>query len=172
MHVVYCEGLNTKYFQLLVISIIVLSVFTSGCTEITGTTGEMSKTSTGGSFENEWVKFQYPPELVILDNSNSTDCRLEIYNSSNTSIENQVGEIFTYKSNRTVITSTFYKGKMVTIADKYAFKIEDGLLVCTYVFLTSGDIDVPTLILNFDAKKYRDSYQKIADSMVIKKVSS
>jgi hypothetical protein len=132
----------------------------------------MAKTSTGGTFENEWVKFQYPPELVVLDNSNSTDCKLGIYNSSNTTIENQIGEIFYYKSNRTVITSTFYKGTRITMSDKYGLKIEDGLQVCSYVFLTSGDIDVPTMIVNFDAQKYRDAYQKIADTLVVKKISS
>ncbi|NYB53077.1 MAG: hypothetical protein HVN35_11045 [Methanobacteriaceae archaeon] len=144
----------------------------SGCIELIGTADPMEKTSTGGNFENEWVKFQYPPEMVVLDNSNSTECKLEIYNSSNTSIENLAGEIFYYKSNRTVISSTFYKGKKVTIADKTGLKIEDGLQVCCYVFLTAGDIDVPTMILTFDAQRYRDAYQKIADSMVIKKISS
>lgn len=132
----------------------------------------MGKTSSGGTFENEWVKFQYPPDMVVLDNSNSTDCKLEIYNCSNICIENQVGEVFYYKSNRTVITSTFYNGKRITMADKSGLKIEDGLQVCSYVFLTSGDIDVPTMILTFDAQKYRDAYQKIADTMVIKKISS
>ena len=149
-----------------------MAVAISGCTELTGNTGAMAKTSTGGSFENDWVKFQYPSEMVVLDNSNSTDCKLEIYNSSNTAIENLVGEVFYYKSNRTVITSTFYKGNRITMADKSGLKIEDGLQVCSYVFLTSGDIDVPTMIVNFDAQKYRDAYQKIADTMVIKKISS
>ena len=58
------------------------------------------------------------------------------------------------------------------MADKYGLKIEDGLQVCSYVFLTSGDIDVPTMIVSFDAQKYRDAYQKIADTMVVKKISS
>lgn len=153
--------------------VIILSTVTvCGCADFSGSTGVVAKNSTGGTFENEWVKFQYPPQLVIVDNSNSTDCRLEVYNSSSTIIENQVGEIFSYKSNRTVITSTFYKGKLVNISNKTGLKLEDGLQVCSYVFLTSGDIDVPTLILNFDAQKYRDVYQKIADTLEVKKISN
>jgi len=106
-----------------------------------------------------------------MDNSNSTHCKLEIYNSSSTNIENLVGEVFYCKSNRTDLSS-FTKRKSITIADKSGIKIEDGLQVCSYVFLTSEYTDVKTMIVNFDAQKYRDAYQNVADSMVIKKISS
>lgn len=147
------------------------AVAVSGCTDLTGTTGAINKTSTGGNFENEWVKFQYPCELFVLDQSNSTHCKLEIYNSSSTNIENMVGEVFYCKSNRTDL-STFTRRKSITIADKTGLKIEDGLQVCSYVFLGSEYTDVKTMIVNFDAQKYRDAYQKVADTMVIKKVSN
>jgi len=130
-----------------------------------------NNTSTGGNFENEWVKFQYPSGLFIVDNSNSTHLRLEFYANSNTTIENLVGEVFYCKSNRTDMSS-FTKRKSISIADKSGVKIEDGLQVCSYVFLTSDYTDVKTMILNFDAKNYRDAYQTVADSMVIKKISS
>ncbi|MCC7550186.1 MAG: hypothetical protein KO316_01640 [Methanobacterium sp.] len=152
----------------MIILLVSMGVAISGCTDITGTTGTL-KTSTGGTFENEWVKFQYPADLVIVDNSNSTKCNLEIYNSSNTTIENMVGEVFYYKSNKTDMQS-FTKRKSISIAGKSGFKIEDGLQVCSYIFLTSGDIDVKTMIINFNAQKYRDAYQKIADTMEIKKI--
>lgn len=128
-----------------------------------------NKTSTGGNFENEWVKFQYPSELFVVDNSNKTHLRLELYANSNTTIENLVGEVFYCKSNRTDL-STFTRRKSITIADKSGVKIEDGLQVCSYVFLTSDYTDVKTMILNFDAKNYRDAYQEVADSIVIKKI--
>ncbi|CDG65057.1 MAG: hypothetical protein PWQ15_1759 [Methanobacterium sp.] len=128
-----------------------------------------NKTSTGGNFENEWVKFQYPSELFVVDNSNKTHLRLELYANSNTTIENLVGEVFYCKSNRTDL-STFTRRKSITIADKSGVKIEDGLQVCSYVFLTSDYTDVKTMILNFDAKNYRDAYQAVADSIVIKKI--
>jgi len=162
------RGISTKYYQLMIILLVSMGVAISGCTDITGTTGTL-KTSTGGTFENEWVKFQYPADLVIVDNSNSTKCNLEIYNSSNTTIENMVGEVFYYKSNKTDMQS-FTKRKSITIAGKSGFKIEDGLQVCSYIFLTSGDIDVKTMIITFNAQKYRDAYQKIADTMEIKKI--
>jgi hypothetical protein len=152
----------------MIILLVSMGVAISGCTDITGTTGTL-KTSTGGTFENEWVKFQYPADLVIVDNSNSTKCNLEIYNSSNTTIENMVGEVFYYKSNKTDMQS-FTKRKSISIAGKSGFKIEDGLQVCSYIFLTSGDIDVKTMIINFNAQKYRDAYQKIADTIEIKKI--
>jgi len=162
------RGMSTKYYHTIIFLLIFMCVAISGCTDLTGTTGSL-KTSTGGTFENEWVKFQYPHDLVIVDNSNSTRCKLEIYNSSNTVIENMVGEVFYYQSNKTDLKS-FTKRKSITIAGKSGFRIEDGLQVCSYVFLTSGDIDVKTLILNFNAQKYRDTYQKIADTMEIKKI--
>ncbi|BDZ68816.1 hypothetical protein [Methanobacterium ferruginis] len=162
------RGISTKYYQLMIILLVSMGVAISGCTDITGTTGTL-KTSTGGTFENEWVKFQYPADLVIVDNSNSTKCNLEIYNSSNTTIENMVGEVFYYKSNKTDMQS-FTKRKSISIAGKSGFKIEDGLQVCSYIFLTSGDIDVKTMIITFNAQKYRDAYQKIADTMEIKKI--
>ena len=162
------RGISTKYYHLMIILLVSMGVAISGCTDITGTTGTL-KTSTGGTFENEWVKFQYPADLVVVDNSNSTKCNLEIYNSSNTTIENMVGEVFYYKSNKTDMQS-FTKRKSISIAGKSGFKIEDGLQVCSYIFLTSGDIDVKTMIINFNAQKYRDAYQKIADTMEIKKI--
>ena len=148
-----------------------MTVFVSGCTDFTGTAASVNKTSTGGNFENEWVKFQYPSQLFIVDNSNSTNCKLEIYNSSNTIIENMIGEVFYCKSNRTDL-STFTKRKSITIGGKSGIKIEDNLQVCSYVFLNSDYTDVQTLILNFNAQNYRDTYQKIADTMVIKKIPS
>ncbi|MFA0832576.1 hypothetical protein [Methanobacterium formicicum] len=141
----------------------------SGCTDLTGTAATVNKTSTGGNFENEWVKFQYPSQLFIVDNSNSTNCKLEIYNSSNTIIENMIGEVFYCKSNRTDLSS-FTKRKSITIGGKSGIKIEDNLQVCSYVFLNSDYTDVPTLILNFNAQNYLDTYQKIADTMDIKKI--
>lgn len=154
----------------MIILLILGTVAVSGCTDLSGAT-TVNKTSTGGNFENEWVKFQYPSDLVILDNSNSTHCKLEIYNSSNTIIENMVGEVFYCQSNRTDLSS-FTKRTSIKIADKSGIKIEDGLQVCSYVFLTSEYTDVKTMILNFDAQKYREAYQKVADTMVIKKISS
>lgn len=128
-----------------------------------------NKISTGGNFENQWVKFQYPSHLFILDKSNSTHFRVEIYNSTNTIIENMVGEVFNYQSNRTDL-SYFTRAKRITIADKSGIKIEDGLLVCSYVFLSPEYINTKTMILNFDARNHRDAYQKIADTIVVKKV--
>ncbi len=156
---------------LILVAFILVIVFVSGCTDITGTTAQVNKTTTGGNFENEWVKFQYPSQLFILDNSNSTHCKLEIYNSSNTSIENMIGEVFYCKSNRTDLSS-FTTRKSITIGGKSGIKIEDNLQVCSYVFLNSDYTDVQTMILNFNAKNYLDAYQKIADTMVIKKISS
>ncbi len=147
---------------------VVGSVIISGYPNIMGNNSN-TKTSTGGNFENQWVKFQYPSQLVILDNSNSTHFRVEVYNSTNTTIENMVGEVFYYKSNRTDL-SCFTRAKRITIADKSGIKIEDGLLVCSYVFLSSEYINTKTMILNFDARKHRDAYQKIADTIVVKKV--
>jgi hypothetical protein len=37
---------------------------------------------TGGSFENQWVKFNYPPELTMEDASNNNHIRIKIYNGT------------------------------------------------------------------------------------------
>lgn len=159
-----------KFSYLLVLILIMLSISVSGCTDITGNNGT-NKSSTGGTFENMWVKFHYPSELVILDNSNNTTCKIEIYNSSNTVIENMVGEIFYYQVDK-IDQESFTKAKRISIDDKSGIKIEDGLQVCCYVYLTSEYTDVETMILNFDAHNYRDAYQKIADTIEVKKIPS
>ena len=159
-----------KFSYLLILILITFSISVSGCADITGNNGT-DNTSTGGTFKNMWVKFQYPSELVILDNSNNTTCNIEIYNSSNTIIENMVGEIFYYNVNK-ADQQSFTTAKKITIDDKSGIKIEDGLQVCCYVYLTSGYTDVEAMILNFDAHRYRDAYQKIADTMEVKKIPS
>lgn len=164
------RGISTKliHILLLILLLVVGSVIISGYPNIMGNNSN-TKTSTGGNFENQWVKFQYPSQLVILDKSNSTHFRVEIYNSTNTTIENMVGEVFNYQSNRTDL-SYFTRAKRIIIADKSGIKIEDGLLVCSYVFLSPDYINTKTMILNFDARNHRDTYQKIADTIVVKKV--
>jgi hypothetical protein len=37
---------------------------------------------TGGSFENQWIKFNYPPELTLDDASNNDHINIEIYNGT------------------------------------------------------------------------------------------
>ncbi|MBZ2166755.1 hypothetical protein [Methanobacterium spitsbergense] len=37
---------------------------------------------TGGSFENQWLKFNYPPELTLDDASNNDHIHIEIYNGT------------------------------------------------------------------------------------------
>jgi len=164
------RGISTKliHILLLILLLVVGSVIISGYPNIMGNNSN-TMTSSGGNFENQWVKFQYPSQLVILDNSNSTHFRVEVYKSTNTTIENMVGEVFSYKSNRTDL-SCFTRAKRITIADKSGIKIEDGLLVCSYVFLSGDYTNTKTMILNFDARNHRDAYQKIADTIVVKKV--
>jgi len=162
------RGILTKNIELTLLILILSMVSISGCTDMGTDTNP--NTSTGGHFENQWVKFQYPSHLVVLDNSNSTHCRLELYNNTNTSIENMIGEVFYYQSNRTDL-SCFTRAKRINIADKPGIKIEDGLQVCSYIFLSADYINTKTLILNFDARKHRDAYQKIADTIVIKKIT-
>ncbi len=82
-----------------------------------------------------------------------------------------VGEIFYYNVNK-ADQQSFTTAKRITIDDKSGIKIEDGLQVCSYVYLTSGYTDVEAMILNFDAHRYRDAYQKIADTMEVKKIPS
>ncbi len=160
-------GTKLKKFLVLIPLIVVCSAVICGYPCILG--NDNVNTSTGGAFENQWVKFQYPSHLVVLDNSNSTHFHVELYNSTNTTIENMVGEVFYYESNRSDLTC-FRRAKSIIIADKPGIIIEDGLLVSSYVFLSPDYVNTKTMILDFDARKHRDAYQKIADSIVIKKM--
>ncbi|MDD3985911.1 MAG: hypothetical protein PHY59_08605, partial [Methanobacterium sp.] len=38
--------------------------------------------STGGSFKNQWIKFNYPPNLTVTDSSTDNQIQISLYNET------------------------------------------------------------------------------------------
>lgn len=76
---------SNKYIGL-IIGFLVLVVLTSGCVTSYGFLNPEDPSSgvnsTGGSFENQWVKFNYPSNLTITDYSTDNYIKIGVYNGS------------------------------------------------------------------------------------------
>jgi hypothetical protein len=68
-------------------------VLTSGCITSYSTINSENQTSginsTGGSFENQWIKFNYPSKLTITDYSTDNYIKIGFYNGSG-----EIGHIY------------------------------------------------------------------------------
>lgn len=70
-----------KKFVGILIGLLSFVILSSGCTsnDLNNQTGV---NSTGGSFENQWIKFNYPSNLTIIDNSTNDAILITIYNGN------------------------------------------------------------------------------------------
>ncbi|MGB9938145.1 MAG: hypothetical protein ACPK7O_10530 [Methanobacterium sp.] len=88
--------MHNKY-TIIVIGLLTFVILNSGCTS-NDLDNQIGVNSTGGSFENQWIKFNYPSNLTITDNSTNDDILITIYNGNEYigSIYNQMDNINNY----------------------------------------------------------------------------
>ncbi|MGF7117107.1 hypothetical protein [Methanobacterium oryzae] len=120
--------------------------------------------STGGSFENQWVKFNYPPDLTIGDASTNDHVDITIYNGTK-----EIGSINDYNSNIDEMgTSSKTKITMINGRDAlvgYVGSVNFNLLeTSAFVALTDNSI---LEIEIFSSNK--PIFDKIMNTIVIKK---
>ena len=84
---------SVKYMGI-IMGLLAFVVLTSGCI----TEDQAGINSTGGSFENQWIKFSYPSNLTITDYSTDNYIYMEIYNGNEYigSIYNEMTNIDNY----------------------------------------------------------------------------
>jgi len=151
-----------NYKVLILIAGILLVLASSGCT--TNNTTNSSNTSSNGTFENEWVKFSYPPGMTVADGSLNQDLLVQIYkNGTNSSM---ITTINFASNNRKDLLDRFPNATNITVAGKEALTANDELGRYVYVYLGQGD---QTLVLYFDPNS-GDVFQQVTKTLVIKKI--
>ncbi|MDP3066020.1 MAG: hypothetical protein Q8N08_04700 [Methanobacteriaceae archaeon] len=148
-----------KYKILIMIAGFFLVLASSGCTNNNPSGGN-------GTFENEWVKFSYPPGMVVVDVSSSDNLLVQIYkNGTNSSMITTLN--FASNSKKDLLDQ-FPNATNSTVAGRAALTAQDEEGRYIYIFLGPGD---QTLVLYFDPTT-GDAFQLVRDTLVIKKVPS
>lgn len=115
-----------------------------------------SPTSTGGTFENQMIKFDYPSNLTIRDASTDDNVHIMIYNGTH-----YLGSI--YQDNDVNIEDLYGSGYTKTTINGKAVIIKDATSP-VYLFLTSK------IALNIELKPNNTVTQnQIMNSLIIKK---
>lgn len=131
-------------------------------------------TSTGGSFENEYIKFEYPSNLFIRssspnDNPNNT---FEIQVCNNTSYTSAIMYIRTdpfqkHEFNKSNANLTTISGRRAIIGPIYKFNNDNEVIISgTIVYIEFKDDIVITISLRDNNQT--DVLNKILNTLVIK----
>lgn len=125
--------------------------------------------STGGSFENQWVKFSYPSNLTIWDLSTNDHVDISIHNGTKllgsiTDDNENINDLSTDgKTNKTTIN-----GREALIGNVVSNDNNTPLETSAYIFLTSNSV--------LDVELYSDNesvdksvFSQIMDTLIIKK---
>lgn len=122
--------------------------------------------STGGSFENQWIKFNYPPELTIDDASNNNHIQIKIYNETE-----MIGAIFDdgININRYALSDTnltTINGRKTLKEYEYDIGSEGEHIIkpSAAIYLSEDS----TLNIIFEPKD-RNIFNQIMDNLTIKK---
>ena len=147
--------------------VICFMVAISGCTSnnnSTNTTGNVTTTNSHGVFENKFVKFNYPENIVVVDNS--TDNYPEIYIFSGTptiggySDPKYIGDISQMSTN--YMTTVNDSTKTVSINGTNAIEWKDSTLDRYSLFIPSK-----ALLFEIDTN-HTTVYNTIRNSLIIK----
>jgi len=129
--------------------------------------------TTGGSFENQWIKFEYPPNLIVQDASTNNSILIFIYNGS-VNDSNEIGEIHNNNINITYILDSApeynQSYKKITIVGREAlisnFTLNgiDGKRPISDISLSNSSI----LSVSFH-QEYESAFYQVLNSLIIKK---
>lgn len=138
-----------KWISIFIILMIVGVVGISECTSTNDNSGYKT-------FENQFVKFNYSPNLTVQDNSRATALDVVlIYNGNN------IGEINSAVNTPQMVNSV--EGAKITIAGKAAIESSNSNGFDTYIVLPN-DVGI---WLNFDPN-YSKDYNTVKKSLIIK----
>ncbi len=147
---------KTEFFGLITILMIIIFL-------IIYTTSSNTTTSNNKVFENQFVKFNYPSNFNINDESNATYLMIVIYNGNTSNTNNAIGTIFVSEANKTQDTK-ITNSKKTTISGYAAIVEMDQGDSGAEIFLTDNlglfvllnpgyDSDVNTIVNSFIIKK-------------------
>lgn len=147
-----------KYFALIVVILLIISI--SGCINWNNSNKNVSNTV----FENQWIKFQYPSNLVVKDFSNDSTCSVTLYEFSN-----PVGNINFQINDKNKILNIYPDAQNSTIAGKEAITGKDETQLFAYVFLNNNRTKNLELFIEFN-DAYESSFNTAKNTIEIKKV--
>lgn len=153
---------------LIAIFILVLVISISGCINSTDTKSNNSNVTTK-VFENQWIKFEYPGNLYIVDQSGNNFIDVLIIKES--AFKNDtIGEIQNSVNDKNMMISVNKEQNSTfeTIAGKEGLYYNDSSETSAYIFL-EGD---KGLWIDFYDRSYYPAFQMIKKSIIIKKIPS
>nr|WP_319372857.1 hypothetical protein [uncultured Methanobacterium sp.] len=160
---------SKKYIGI-ILCLLILVILTSGCLTYSSSLNsddQAGVNSTGGSFENQWVKFNYPSNLTITDYSTDKHIKINVYNGSE-----YIGGLYNeiVKIDNIVPLSESYNSTIAgrkTLRD-YDFKTlpsgENQVRPSAAIYLTEN----ATLNVIFDPSS-KTSFNQVSETLVIKK---
>ena len=154
-----------KYLSFIGILIIVgLIVAVSGCTS-SDTAATSNKT-----FENKIIKFSYPDNVKIIDNSTSNALRISILPSTSTDPnDNPIGVINDYRDNKNTVLQQRSDIQNLTISGYKAVSSKDDQFLYLDVFLDNNtNAHYIEISVNPDQQ---DVFNTIKNSLTIKSAS-
>ena len=155
-----------KKSVIIVVLFLTLFVFVSGC--VNTNTSDSDSSNVTKEFENQWVKFEYPGNLNVVDNSQNNSIDILLINGKN---RNDVkGEIQNSVNNKTMMINVNKQQNSTfeTIAGKEGLYYNDSSGMSAYIFL-EGD---KGLWIDFYDHSYWDAFVMVKNSIIIKKIPS
>lgn len=154
-----------KYLSFIGILMIVgLIVAVSGCTS-SDTTSTSNKT-----FENKIIKFNYPDNVKIIDNSTSNALRISMLPSTSTDPnDNPIGVINDYADNKNTVLQQRSDIQNLTISGYKAVSSKDNQFLYLDVFL-DNNANAHYIEISIDPDQ-QDVFNTIKNSLTIKLAS-
>jgi hypothetical protein len=154
------------------VSIFFISFFIiiiSGCTSSDNSTNTANITNTNahGVFEDKYIKFNYPENIVVVDNSTSTECLVYLFSGTPTTGGNlddrYIGDISSYPTNdqTTVNIAKSHGAKDISLKGTPALEYQDNI--------PSYNLVIPSKGLFFEIyTNQTKAYNTIKNSITIK----
>lgn len=146
---------KSKTIVLMVVPIIMIVIFISGCTSTNNSTSSGYKV-----FENQIVKFSYPANLTLVDKSRDRHLFIQIYNGSTS--DPDVGQVV-YTTYRNGIKEVLFDWDNTTISGYPAQQGKNQYEASDFLYMN----DKECLAIIFDPN-YDSTANIIIDSLVIK----
>jgi hypothetical protein len=131
----------------------------------------VNNVSTPGSFENEWIKFNYPASWQVADGSDSKTMLVQVYQGNFSSDTNLRLSMNFAQTNRQNLIERFPDAKNITIAGTDGIMAQDEFGIYGYAFLKDGNVENTTLVL-YCALGQEEAFNQVKDTMVVKKLPS
>ncbi|WP_100222268.1 LRR adjacent [Methanobacterium formicicum] len=146
---------------ILVIAVVVVLLWATGTSQ--------KEISSNGTFEDQYVKFNYPTSLVAVQYTFENYTIVDFYNSNQTSTSNYVGNIRFSTGNLTNLKKVYPDGSSGQYNGYRTWQGENNNGPYIYILLSSTDAPVKILQMDFKSE-YKSAYKEILNTLKIKKI--